>query len=231
MESKELVESEVKSVDADAVFVGVGRELNIDNLDLEKAGIEFTQDKSKLIVNEYLQTTNKSIYAVGDAAGNYMFTHAAEMHAKIVLNNLFSPIAKKFDDKYISWVTFTTPEVATFGISEAKAKEKGLETLHKTLEHDDRAITDEDNGFVRLYIDKAGLIHGGTIVSNVAGEISQEVVLAMTNKISLTQIFNKVYAYPTAGRVIRSIAQDFASRKVTGLNIGVLKLLYKIRLW
>ena len=215
---------EPQSVECDAVFVGIGRVLNIDNLDLEKAGVEYDKNKTRLIVDKYLRTTNKNIHVVGDVAGKYMFTHAAEMHAKIVLNNIFSPIKKAFDNKYISWVTFTQPEIATFGLSETVAENKKLETIFKTLEHDDRAITDEDRGFVKLYIDKAGLIHGGTIVSNVAGEISQEVIMAMSNKIPLSKIFEKVYAYPTAGRIIKSVAQSYMTRFFTDNKKKLLRI-------
>ena len=96
------------------MFVGIGRELNIDNLDLEKGGVQIHESKTKLIVDEYLRTTNPHVHVAGDVAGNYQFTHAAEMHAKVIIKNMLSPFKVKFDAKNIAWVTYTSPEVATF---------------------------------------------------------------------------------------------------------------------
>jgi pyruvate/2-oxoglutarate dehydrogenase complex dihydrolipoamide dehydrogenase (E3) component len=133
----------VHTIDADAVFVGIGRELNIHDLGLDIAGVALNENQSKLLVDEYLRTTNPHLYVVGDVAGNYQFTHAAEMHAKVVINNILSPFKKKFDATTIAWVTYTSPEIATFGISLEKAKKEECVIFSKDLTHDDRAIIDE----------------------------------------------------------------------------------------
>lgn len=214
---------------ADALFVGIGRELVIDTLDLEKADVKLHETKTRLIVDDHLRTTNPNIYVVGDVAGNFQFTHAAEMHAKIVIGNILSPFKKKFDAKHIAWVTYTSPEVATFGIDEKKAKELGYETITTTFEHEDRAIVDENqDGFSTLYIDTKGYIHGGTMVAKNAGELSQELVLAMASRIPLSQIFNKVYPYPTAGRINRKIAGEWMSRKLTDSTSKILRTLFTL---
>ncbi len=216
------------SVEGDAVFIGIGRVLNIEGLDLEKGGIRVNESKTRLIVDEYLRTTNKKVSVVGDVAGNYQFTHVAEMHAKVVIGNMLSPFKKKFSDKEIAWVTYTTPEVATFGIDKKTAESLGFEVLRIDFLHEDRAIVDENQkGFLNVYVDKRGHIKGGTMIANGAGELSQELILAMSAKVTLPQIFKKVYPYPVASRINRQLLGDYMSRKLTNKTIYVLRIVYK----
>jgi pyruvate/2-oxoglutarate dehydrogenase complex dihydrolipoamide dehydrogenase (E3) component len=220
---------EIVCVEADAVFVGIGRELNIDNLDLEKGGIHLHESGTRLLVDEYLRTTNQHVYVVGDVAGNYQFTHAAEMHAKVVIKNMLSPFKVKFDAKNIAWVTYTSPQVATFGISKKDTEDSSCLILQKEFGHDDRAIVDETtSGKLLLYIDKNNCIQGGTMISENAGEIAQELILAMSSKIKLSSLFNKVYPYPTASRINKQISGDYMRSKLTTNVIRLLRLLYKI---
>lgn len=221
--------SELLSVEADAVFVGIGRELNIGNLDLEKGGIQIHESKTRLIVDDYLRTTNPNVYVVGDVAGNYQFTHAAEMHAKVVIKNMIFPFKEKFNAKHIAWVTYTSPEIATFGISNQEARDKGYTILEKQFDHEDRAVVDEnENGKLLLYVDKNSYIHGGTMVADNAGEISQELILAMSSRIKLSSLFNKVYSYPTASRINKQIAGDYMRSKLTNKVIWLLRYVYKL---
>lgn len=224
---KKINSNEEIPIEADTILMALGRELNIENLELEKAGIKKNIDNTKLLVNEYLQTTNKNIYVVGDVAGNYQFTHASEMHAKVVINNLLSPFKKKFDSQHIAWVTYTSPAVATFGIQKRDAI--SYKILSNDFKNDDRAIIDENrNGLIEVYFDEEGCIKGGTMVCENAGEIAQELVLAMSAKIPISKIFEKVYPYPTASRINKSIANKWMERKLTKGRILLLKLLYKI---
>ena len=126
----------------DAVFVGVGRQLVLDTLQLNNAGIE-VKDK-KIVRDKYLRTTNKNVFVCGDIAGDLMFSHAAEFHARILLNNFFSPLKKKLNNDHMSWVTFTDPELATFGLNEKQIKDRSIkyEKLEQDFSSDDRAITD-----------------------------------------------------------------------------------------
>jgi pyruvate/2-oxoglutarate dehydrogenase complex dihydrolipoamide dehydrogenase (E3) component len=100
-----------EKVQFDAVFVAVGRELNLSRLQLQDAGIEVKNNQ--IVSDRFLRTTNKDVFVCGDVAGDLKFSHAAEFHARILLNNLFSPFKKKLDNDHLSWVTFTDPEVAT----------------------------------------------------------------------------------------------------------------------
>jgi pyruvate/2-oxoglutarate dehydrogenase complex dihydrolipoamide dehydrogenase (E3) component len=108
----------------DALFVAVGRIFDLVELQLEKAGIR-TKD-GKIIVSPYLQTTNKRVYTCGDISGSLMLSHAAEQHARLLLNNFFSPFKKKLNNTHMSWVTFTDPEVVSFGMLEKELRQKNI---------------------------------------------------------------------------------------------------------
>ncbi len=161
-----------KSIQFDAVFVGVGRQLNIEELQLENASIAVKENK--IVTNKYLQTTNKNVFVCGDIAGDLQFSHAAEAHARLLLNNFFSPFKKKLNNDSISWVTFTDPEVATFGLSEKQLKERNIsyEKLVQDFKDDDRAVTDNyQYGKAILFISKKGFLKkqkilGGSMIAN-----------------------------------------------------------------
>ncbi|MFN2439768.1 MAG: FAD-dependent oxidoreductase, partial [Chitinophagaceae bacterium] len=223
-----LKEDGTKTVAMDAVFVGVGRELNTQNLQLEKAGVEVKD--GKIVVDDYLRTTNKNVYVCGDVAGSLQFSHAAEQQARMLLNNFFSPFKKKLNNDHMSWVTFTDPEVATFGLPEKTLKDKGIKYRHLNtdFDSDDRAITDSYRyGKLILYISQGSFLHkekilGGTMVAPGAGELVQELILANTAKVPIKAIFNKIYPYPVAARINQKAIIQY---KQEGLTDGLKKLL------
>ena len=210
----------------DAVLVSIGRVLNIEGLQLEKAGIEVKDGKLK--VDDYLKTTNKNVFVCGDIAGSYQFTHAAELHASVLFNNFFSPLKKKLTNDYLSWVTYTSPEIATFGLNKEELKRRGVDYKKVTidLKDDDRAIVDEaTDGLVILYISKNRII-GGSMIAEHAGELSQELSLAMSSKMNVKNIFNKTYPYPTASRINKSIILKHLSGKLTPFVKKFLRFMY-----
>ena len=212
----------------DAVLISIGRQLNIENLDLEKAGIELTEDKRKIKVNECLQTTNRNVYLCGDIAGSYQFTHAAELHAGVILKNFFSPFKKKLSNDNLSWVTYTSPEIATFGLGEKELQKRKINYEKLLLDYgdDDRAIvTESTNARSVLYVHKDKIL-GGTMVAENAGELFQEFVLAKANNIPMKAFFNKIYPYPTASRVNKSIILGHYRKKFTPFAKKVLRFLY-----
>ena len=226
IESKEHGE---KKVAFDAVFVGIGRVLNTEGLALEKAGIK-VNEKGKIIVDPYLRTTNKNVLTCGDIAGNFLFTHAAEMHASVILKNFFSPFKKKFSGDSMSWTTYTTPEVATFGLGEAELTKRGVAhiVLASDFSEDDRAITDEyQYGKSKLFITKKGNILGGTMVASNAGELISELVLAQKSGLGVDALFNKTYAYPSATRINKRIVSGFFVAKLTMSARSALRFLYR----
>jgi pyruvate/2-oxoglutarate dehydrogenase complex dihydrolipoamide dehydrogenase (E3) component len=218
--------SKKKTLEFDAVFVAIGRQLNIEDLGLDAAGIKYTD--RKIIVTEHLQTTNSSVYLCGDVAGSYQFTHAAELHAGVILKNFFSPFKKKLNNDKLSWVTYTDPEIATFGVNEQELKARGVkyEKLVTDFKDDDRAIVDEyQDGRLQIYIAKDQIL-GGSMVAPHAGELFQEFVLANSANLSLSKMFEKIYPYPTASRINKRVISQYMSRKLSDGNKKLLRLLY-----
>jgi len=213
----------------DAVFVGIGRVLILEPLQLEKAGIKI--ENHKIIVDDQLRTTNKDVMVCGDVAGNLQFSHAAEFHGRIILNNLFSPLNKKLNNDHMSWVTFTDPEIATFGLNEKELKRRGIKykKLEQDFSGDDRAVTDNyQYAEIILYISKGGVfkketILGGTMIAPNAGELIQELILANTSGLSINSIFNKIYPYPVATRVNQQLILKHKQNVITS---GLKKLLH-----
>ena len=198
-----------REIHFDAVLMAIGRVLNLEDLQLENAKIE-TTERGNLVLDEYLRTTNKSVFASGDAAGKHQFSHAAEMHTKLLTANFKNNFSEKFDDKHLSWVTFTQPEIATFGLSEAYMQKEGIEYWRQDqdFKKDDRAIVDEYSyAQVTLYLtpitfwNKKRKIIGGTIIAPNAGELMQELTLAMEQELPINAIYDKLYAYPVASRI------------------------------
>ena len=184
----------------DEIVVAVGRKARLSGYGLEEMGIETNRT---IVTNDYLQTLYPNIYAAGDVAGPYQFTHFAAHQAwYAAVNALFGSFRKfRTDYSVLPWVTFTDPEVAHVGHNELSAKEAGVEyeVVRYDLGHLDRAVTESANaGFVKLLVvpgqDK---ILGATIVAANAGEMIAEFVLAMKHGIGLNKILGTIHAYPT----------------------------------
>ena len=229
-----LKKGEIKNIQFDAIFVAIGRELELDSLNLHRADIAV--EKNKITIDSYLRTSNKNVLVCGDVAGDLQFSHAAEFHARILINNLFSPFKKKLNNQYMSWVTFTDPELATFGLSEKQLQEQGINyrRLEKDFEEDDRAVVDDCRyGKLILFVSEAGLLKkqkllGGTMVAPNAGELIQELILANSANLSVTAIFNKIYPYPVASRINQSIITDLMAEGLTPMIKIILKKAYQI---
>ncbi len=229
-----LKDGSTKGVQLDAVFVGIGRILDLEPLQLHNAGIHVKDHKIE--VDDYLRTTNKNVYVCGDIAGSLLFSHEAEFQARILLNNFFSPLNKKLNNDHISWVTFTDPEVATFGLNEPQLKERGVryKRLEEDFKEDDRAVVDNyQYGKLVLFISQGGLLHkekilGGTMVAPNAGELIQELVLANTYSLSINDIFNKIYSYPVATRINQKAIVQYKQQSLTEGLKKLLRFAYKI---
>jgi len=195
-------------VAVDEILLGVGRVPNVEGLGLEEVGVEV--DRTGVVVDDHLRTTNPRIYAAGDICMAWKFTHAADAAAKIVVQNaLFLPTAK-LSSLVMPWCTYTDPEVAHVGLSEHEAREQGVEidTWHVPLAQVNRAVTDgEEEGFVKIHTRKgADQIVGATIVASHAGEIISEVTLAMVGKLGLGKLLSVIHPYPTQGEGIKRAA-------------------------
>lgn len=218
---------EEKKMAFDALFAAIGRELNLEGLDLEKAGI--AAKDGKIAVNEYLQTANPNVYVCGDIAGGLQFTHASELHAAVILKNFFSPWKKKLSYDHFGWVTYTSPEVATFGLSEKTLRERKIDyrALASDFREDDRAIVDDAaDGKMKLFVERDGTILGGAMVAENAGELVQELMLAQTYGMKADKVFNRVYPYPVAARITKRLIGKYLSEKLTPRVKKILRFLY-----
>lgn len=219
------------TLEFDEILVSIGRDLNIQNLDLEKAWIETNIENTKLIVNEYLQTTNPNILLCWDVAWSYQFTHCAELHAWVIINNFFNKIfKKKVDYSNLSWITYTSPEIWTFWINEQTLKDNNItyEILETNFEDDDRSIIEENtNWMLKLFIQKNKILWW-TMIGENAWEIIQELILAQTSWLIIKNIFNKIYPYPSASRINKKIISNHYSGKLTPFVKKLFKFLYKL---
>jgi len=189
-----------KVIPYDQMICAVGRQARLEGYGLDKLGI---QSGRTLTTNEQLQTNMPHIYGAGDVVGPYQFTHVAAHHAwYAAVNSLFGSFKSfKVDYRVIPWTTFIDPEVARVGINEREAKEKGIdyEVTRYDMEELDRAITENAaHGFVKVITAKGkDKILGVTIVSEHAGDIIAEFVLAMKHGLGLNKILGTIHAYPT----------------------------------
>ena len=193
----------------DAVLVAVGRVANLKGYGLEEVGVSATRTVD---TNDFLQTSYPNIYAAGDVAGPYQFTHTAAHQAwYAAVNALFDPFKKfKADYSVIPWATFVEPEVARVGLNETDAKEKGIayEVSRYDIDDLDRAIADsEAHGFIKvLTVPGKDRILGVTIVGEHAGDLIAEYVLAMKHGIGLNKILGTIHIYPTMAEANKYVA-------------------------
>ena len=187
----------------DEILVAAGRAANVKGYGLEELGVELSEQRT-LAVNGFLQTNYPTIFACGDVAGPFQFTHTAAHQAwYAAANALFGSPLKRFrvDYSVIPWATFTEPEVATVGLNESAAKEQGIPYRVTTYGIDDldRAIADsEAHGLVKvLTVPGKDTILGATIVGEHAGDLIAEFVLAMRWKLGLNKILGTIHIYPT----------------------------------
>ena len=196
----------------DAILVAVGRSANLKGYGLEELGVTTGRTVE---VNGYLQTNFPNIYAAGDVAGPYQFTHTAAHQAwYAAVNALFDPFKKfRADYRVIPWATFVDPEVARVGLNELEAKERRVpyEVTTYGLDDLDRAIADsEAEGFVKvLTAPGKDRILGVTIVGDHAGELLAEWVLAMKHGIGLNKILGTIHTYPTLAEANKYVAGNW----------------------
>ncbi len=182
----------------DRVLVAVGRTPNLEDLDLDAAGIE--HDDRHIPVNDRFQTNVSHVYAAGDIIGGPQFTHYAGFQAAHAARNIFLPVKSKFDPGPLPWVTFTDPEVGHVGITEQEATATGAEVtiVRFPYAHNERAVTDNDHvGLMKFLIDDRRHIVGCHIVGAHAGELINEITLAMKHDITVDGIVGTIHAYPT----------------------------------
>ncbi len=228
-----IVEHQGKEItlEYDEVIVAVGRKARLNGFGLEELGIEFDRT---IDTDEYLQTLFPNIYAAGDVVGPYQFTHVAAHQAWYAsVNALFGTFKKfKADYRVIPWATFIDPEVARVGLNESDAKAQGIEVEVTKFEYEelDRAITESARqGFIKVLTPPGkDTILGVTIVSEHAGDLIPEFVLAMKHGLGLNKILGTIHAYPTWAEGAKYTAGNW---KKANKPEKVLALLEKYHTW
>ena len=222
-----------EKIEFDEILIAVGRAANGKGIGLEDIGVKFSR-QGTIEVDEYLRTTaHKNIYACGDVAGPYQFTHTAAHQAwYCAVNALFNPIKFKVDYRVIPWCTFTDPEVARVGLNEKEAKEKQVpyEVTTYAIDDLDRAIADsEDHGMVKVLTEPGkDRILGATIIGYHAGDLIAEYVLAMKHGLGLNKILSTIHIYPTMAEANKYAAGVW---KKAHTPKGLLRWVQKFHAW
>ena len=201
----------------DEILTGVGRVPNVAGLNLEAAGVEYDA-VAGVAADDFLRTSNRRIYAAGDVTLAHAYTHTADASARIVVRNALQRGRARVSALTIPWCTYTDPEIAHVGLYVREARERDIPVRTFTIPmHDvDRAITDgEERGFVKIHVhDHSDRILGATIVARHAGEMINEITLAMVAGIGLSTLARVIHAYPTQAAAIRQAAIAYERTRV-----------------
>ncbi len=199
------------------LLVAAGRRPKIDGLGLENAKVAINDGEP--LVDARLRTTNKRIFAAGDVVGPYRFTHTASYQSRIIITNALFRLPAKARYNAVPWVTYTDPELAHVGMSEAEARAKGheLRILRFPFEENDRAIAEGATaGLVKVVATKRGRVLGASIVGKRAGELILPWVLAVQYRIGVSKLAQAIVPYPTMSEASARAAGSFHAPMLFG---------------
>ncbi len=206
-----------RRVEGSHLLVAAGRRANLAGLDLDKAGIA-TNERGGLVVDRRLRTSNRRVYAVGDAAGGPQFTHVAGYHAGIVIRNALFRLPAKVNYRALPWVTYTDPELAQAGMTEAEAMRAhpgDVQVLRWPFHENDRAQAErETQGLVKVLARRNGRVLGASILGAHAGELIQSWCLALSGNLKLATLAGFIAPYPTLGEASKRAAGSFFTPKL-----------------
>ena len=207
---------------AQEVFVGAGREPNVEGLGLDDVGVETGPDG--VVVDASLRSSVGSVYAAGDVAGRFLFTHSAGYEAAGAVRNMFFP-GSSDAPTFVPWCTYTDPELAHAGMTEARAREQhgdDVRVWRHDLSHSDRARTDSTpGGEIRIVTAKGGRIVGAHVLAPNAGEVIHELTLAISEKKKLSELGSLVHVYPTLSLGIGQLGGEAAYERAGRLSFLV----------
>jgi pyruvate/2-oxoglutarate dehydrogenase complex dihydrolipoamide dehydrogenase (E3) component len=217
---------------ATTLLVSAGRVPNLEKLNLEAAGVK--SNPRGIEVNAYLQTSQPHIYAAGDIAGSYQFTHVADAQARVVVRNILMPfqlLRQKMDYSVVPWCTYTDPEIARVGLNESEAKRRNIsyDLISLRIDELDRAVVErEELGFIKVLTAKGtDRILGVTILAAHAGDLLHEFVPAMKHRIGLSQLATTIYAYPTFAELARKVGDLHNKKRLTPFTQRIFSWLYQ----
>jgi len=222
---------EETACEADEILVAAGRTPNVEGLDLDAAGVSYNE--RGIVVDDRLRSTNPRIFAAGDVAGSYQFTHAADAMARACVQNAFFFGRKKLSRLLVPHTTYTDPEVAHVGLTAAEAEKRGIaiDTYRENLSGVDRAILDGDEeGFAVVHCRKGtGRIVGATIVGRHAGDMIGEMAVMMSSGLKLGALAGVIHCYPTQVEVLKRIGDQFQRGRLTPRVARLLKFILTSR--
>ena len=184
--------------DFDEVLIATGRVSNVEKLGLQNAGVEC--EHAGIKVNEYLQTKNPDIFAVGDCLPGHKFTHNSDIHARYVVRNAMLNWQEDRSKIILPYATYTDPEIATVGHNEISLKQEKIEyeTYTKFFDRCDRALCESKRGIYKVHCRKGtDEILGATLVGGPAGDMICQITQAMTHGLGLEALGNQIYPYPS----------------------------------
>jgi pyruvate/2-oxoglutarate dehydrogenase complex dihydrolipoamide dehydrogenase (E3) component len=224
----------VRSDDGEATLMGshlliaTGRQANADDLALERAGI--ARDRSGIVVNKRLKTTNRRVYAIGDVAGRGKFTHLANYHAGLVIRNALFRLPVRPNEFVVPRATFTDPELAHIGLTEAQARAcyRAIRVLRWPCHENDRAQAEGTVvGHIKVITSNRGRILGATIVGAEAGELITTWTLAVSQRLNIRALAGIIVPYPTLAEIGKRAAITYFTIGVT--NIWVRRIIRVLR--
>lgn len=211
-----------KIIEADEILMAIGRSPNVDGLGLDEAKIKYDK-RGGITTDLTLRTSQKHIYACGDVTGPYAFTHTAEYQAGIVISNALFPTPgfakRKADYRVVPWVTYTDPELARVGLTEAEAIEKfgkdKVAVYRFRFDEVDRAIIEgKGQGMIKLVCDKKARLLGAHLMGPSSGELLHELTLAMKENIPITKISQTIHTYPTLSQAVKRACDQYYKEKL-----------------
>jgi len=205
-----------ETIDGTHLLVAAGRSPNTADLGLDAAGIKY--ERRGIVVDKRLRTTNRRVYAIGDVTGGLPLTHVANYHAGLVVRHALFRLPVRVDYDSIPWVTFTEPELAQAGLTEAEARKRNhkIRVLRWPYHENDRAQAERaTHGHIKVITTRYGRILGATIVGMNAGELIATWTLAISRRLNIRALAGSVVAYPTLGEVGKRAAITYFTGSLT----------------
>lgn len=220
-------DGEAQTIEANGLLVAIGRTPNLQGLGLENAGIKY--NRKGIEVNSRLQTSAPQIYAIGDVVGPYQFSHMANVQGILATQNAILPFKRKINYDHVAWVTFTEPEIARAGKTEAEARETHGDSI-RIYDYDfnqlDRAMTGGQTiEKIKVILDKKGKVLGVSILADRAGELIGEAQLLKTRGLNFAKLGSVIHPYPTYSEVYSKIGKRVLVDNI--LNHPLVKLFRK----